>query len=59
MCWTYEEVIASHTGLAGDSSGDDDKVRVLESGLGAIVGGEESLDLGGRRDVREVGSDLG
>ena len=49
----------TYTRLPGDTCGDDNDVGALERLAEAIVVGEEALDLGGRRDVRQVGSDTG
>lgn len=52
-----EEVITGHSGLAGDSGGDDDDVSSVE-GLGELVLGVSS-DLGGGGDVAEISGDSG
>jgi hypothetical protein len=41
--------------LTRNASGDDDNVSASEGLLHAIVGWEETLDLGDRRDVGKVG----
>jgi hypothetical protein len=54
-----EQVITGHAGLARNASGDDNDVRILEGGLGAIVGWQVSGDFRLRRDVGEIGCDAG
>jgi hypothetical protein len=56
---THKEVVSGHPGLPRDTSGDDDDVSALESALGAVVRREETGDLGGGRNVREIRGDLG
>jgi len=54
-----EKVVTSHTRLAGDTSGDDNNVSVLERLLSAIIGREVASGLGAGGDVGEIGGNAG
>ena len=49
----------THSGLPGDTSGDDNDVSTSESLLETVIGREVAHDLCGRGDVREIGSNSG
>jgi hypothetical protein len=56
-CIPIYEILYTYPRLAGNTSGDDNNVRALESLKETIVGLEEALNLGRGRDVREIGGD--
>ena len=45
-----------HTGLAGNTSGDDNNISTLEGGT-ELLGTRETLDAGGSVNVAQVDSD--
>lgn len=55
---THKEVIPGHTGLPGNTSGNDNDISTLEGLLSSIVGREETGDLGRGSDVRQIGGHL-
>lgn len=54
-----EEIVTGHTGLAGDTGGDDDDVAALESGGEARGAGLVTLDSALGVDVGDIGSNTG
>ena len=52
-----EEIVTGHSGLAGDSGGDDDGGAALESGGNVLLG--VALDASRRVDVGQVSGDSG
>lgn len=52
-----EEVVTGHAGLAGDTSGDEDDLGILEGGGETLGGRLVAGDLGLGVDVGDVGSD--
>lgn len=54
-----EEIVTGHTGLSGDTGGDDNNLDALKSLLKTLVIGEEALDNRVGGDVGKVGSDTG
>jgi hypothetical protein len=54
-----EEIVTGHTGLAGDTGGDDDDVAALESGGEARGAGLVTLDRALGVDMGDIGSNTG
>lgn len=46
-----EEIISSHSGFTGNSSGDDDNLGILETSLESVVFGRESNALADRECI--------
>jgi hypothetical protein len=54
-----EEIITGHTGLAGNTGGDDNNISTGQGVLETIILGQEAGDFGNGGDVRKIGSDTG
>jgi hypothetical protein len=54
-----EQIVTGHTGLSGDTGGDDDNLNTLKGLLETTLLGGVASDLGVGGDVREISSNTG
>jgi hypothetical protein len=53
------EVYSTHSRLPGHTSRNNNNICTLQGLCEAVIGRQIALNLGGRSDVREIGSDTG